>query len=37
VHPPIETPWGDLNARVQDPDGLQITLFQTGTPAGGEV
>lgn len=26
--PPIVTPWGDLNARVQDPDGLQITLFQ---------
>jgi len=28
VHPPIVTPWGDLNARVQDPDGLQVTLFQ---------
>ena len=28
VHPPVVTPWGDLNARVQDPDGLQITLFQ---------
>ena len=28
VHPPVQTPWGDLNARVQDPDGLQITLFQ---------
>jgi len=28
VHPPVMTPWGDLNARVQDPDGLQITLFQ---------
>jgi catechol 2,3-dioxygenase-like lactoylglutathione lyase family enzyme len=28
VHPPVLTPWGDLNARVQDPDGLQITLFQ---------
>ncbi len=28
VHPPVLTSWGDLNARVQDPDGLQITLFQ---------
>src|SRR5512147_2226028 len=28
VHPPVMTPWGDTNARVQDPDGLQITLFQ---------
>jgi uncharacterized glyoxalase superfamily protein PhnB len=28
VHPPVETPWGDHNVRMQDPDGLQITLFQ---------
>jgi methylmalonyl-CoA/ethylmalonyl-CoA epimerase len=28
VHPPIVTPWGDYNARLQDPDGMQITLFQ---------
>lgn len=28
VHPPVVTPWGDHNVRVQDPDGLQITLFQ---------
>lgn len=28
VHPPVETPWGDYNVRLQDPDGLQITLFQ---------
>ncbi len=28
VHPPVVTPWGDLNVRLQDPDGLQITLFQ---------
>jgi hypothetical protein len=28
VHPSVMTPWGDLNARVQDPDGLQVTLFQ---------
>ena len=29
VHPPILTPWGDHNVRLQDPDGMQITLFQT--------
>jgi lactoylglutathione lyase len=28
VHPPIITPWGDYNVRLQDPDGIQITLFQ---------
>jgi methylmalonyl-CoA/ethylmalonyl-CoA epimerase len=28
VHPPVITPWGDQNVRLQDPDGLQITLFQ---------
>ena len=28
VHPPVITPWGDHNARFQDPDGMQITLFQ---------
>jgi predicted enzyme related to lactoylglutathione lyase len=28
VHPPVITPWGDYNARLQDPDGMQITLFQ---------
>lgn len=29
IHGPKVMPWGDLNARVQSPDGLQITLFQT--------
>ena len=28
VHPPVITPWGDYNVRLQDPDGMQITLFQ---------
>ncbi len=28
VHPPVTTPWGDYNVRFQDPDGMQITLFQ---------
>lgn len=28
VHAPIITPWGDYNVRLQDPDGIQITLFQ---------
>jgi methylmalonyl-CoA/ethylmalonyl-CoA epimerase len=27
VAPPVDTPWGDRNARVQSPDGLQLTLF----------
>ena len=30
VHPPAMTPWGDYNARLRDPDGLQVTLFQAG-------
>jgi predicted enzyme related to lactoylglutathione lyase len=29
LHPPIKKPWGDYIVRLQDPDGLQITLFQT--------
>lgn len=28
VHPPIVAPWGDDIVRLQDPDGMQITLFQ---------
>ena len=28
IHEPVETPWKDLNARVQAPDGMQVTLFQ---------
>ena len=28
VHPVVLTPWGDQNVRFQDPDGMQITLFQ---------
>jgi lactoylglutathione lyase len=28
VHTPVTTPWGDRNVRLQDPDGLQVTLFQ---------
>jgi len=28
IHPPIMTPWGDYNVRLQDPDGMQVTLFQ---------
>ncbi len=27
VAPPVTTPWGDRNARVQAPDGMQLTLF----------
>jgi len=28
VHPPVMTPWGDYNVRLQDPDGMQVTLFE---------
>ena len=28
VHPPVDTPWGHRNARLEDPEGLQVTLFQ---------
>lgn len=27
VAPPVMTPWGGRNARVQAPDGMQLTLF----------
>jgi catechol 2,3-dioxygenase-like lactoylglutathione lyase family enzyme len=26
---PVVTPWGDVNVRVQAPDGMQLTLFRT--------
>ena len=29
VGPPVTTPWGDRNARVRAPDGMQLTLFTT--------
>lgn len=28
VAPPVETPWRSLNARLDAPAGLQVTLFQ---------
>jgi methylmalonyl-CoA/ethylmalonyl-CoA epimerase len=28
IHEPVVTPWGDRNVRLQDPDGMQITLFE---------
>jgi predicted enzyme related to lactoylglutathione lyase len=37
VHPPIMTPWGDYNVRLQDPDGLQVTLFQVRDGASGSL
>ena len=27
VAPPVRTPWADRNARVQTPEGMQLTLF----------
>jgi catechol 2,3-dioxygenase-like lactoylglutathione lyase family enzyme len=29
VAPSVTTPWGDRNARVRAPDGMQLTLFTT--------
>lgn len=29
VAPPVDTPWGDPNARVAAPDGMQLTLFSS--------
>ena len=34
VHAAVRTPWGDRNARFQDPDGLQLTLFQAASEPG---
>lgn len=28
VHEPVRMPWNHLNARVESPDGMQITLYQ---------
>ena len=30
VAAPVTTPWGDRNARVRTPDGMQLTLFAAG-------
>jgi lactoylglutathione lyase len=30
VAPPVTAPWGDRNARVRAPDGMQLTLFTAG-------
>ena len=30
VAAPVDTPWGDRNARVEAPDGMQLTLFTPG-------
>jgi catechol 2,3-dioxygenase-like lactoylglutathione lyase family enzyme len=28
VHGPVNTPWGDRTVRFEDPEGMQITLYQ---------
>ena len=33
VAEPVDTPWGDRNARVAAPDGMQLTLFNLGPEA----
>ena len=30
-HPTV-MPWGDRNARIETPDGMQVTLYQVGNP-----
>ncbi len=39
LNEPVHTPWGDLNQRLQAPDGMQLTLFQSAAerPAEKEV
>ena len=32
VAPPTRTPWGSLNARLEGPDGVQLTLFEQEGP-----
>lgn len=32
IAPPVETPWRSRNARLDAPDGLQLTLFQELEP-----
>jgi hypothetical protein len=34
---PVETPWRSLNARLNGPAGLQLTLFEELEPAGWHV
>lgn len=34
MHLPVETPWGETNVRLQDPEGMQITLFQVSRDRG---
>jgi catechol 2,3-dioxygenase-like lactoylglutathione lyase family enzyme len=29
---PTLMPWGDRNARIETPDGMQVTLYQVATP-----
>ena len=33
IAPPVETPWRSLNARLNGPAGLQLTLFEELDPA----
>jgi catechol 2,3-dioxygenase-like lactoylglutathione lyase family enzyme len=33
AHQPVIPPWGGHNVRVQEPDGMQITLFEEGQEA----
>ena len=35
VHGPVVTPWGDRTARFEDPDGMQVTVYEA--PGGAEL
>ncbi len=32
---PKQMPWGDCNARVETPDGMQVTIYQAASAEGG--
>ena len=37
MNEPVSTPWGEFNQRLQTPDGLQLTLYQTSTEKAAET
>jgi lactoylglutathione lyase len=37
VAAPVATPWGDRNARVRTPDGMQLTLFTPSESESGQA
>jgi lactoylglutathione lyase len=35
IRPPVQTPWGEQNQRLQTPEGLQVTLFEAAKEVSG--